>query len=256
MSPHTVTLVVTAHRIDFLTDCLLSVAHQTSRAFDVVLCADTTGYPQVSTVFESAIQLLAPRSVRMVTVDGGTAGRVRNHGMKFADTKFVAYLDGDDLLHPQAVAGMLREIRERPKGDIFCSGMIRLHGDGGVEPLPDSLTYRPPAWLYERDPELEGHATFMNQFSVIRKVMWLKYPFYEETSGEDIDFMLHQLLLGRFVKVPQLYYYYRDTVNSFSKVDYELGDLCTRRYQEGYYRRLLEVSSKRFARINLAGYSL
>lgn len=231
------TLVVTAHRAAFLAEALASVADQTSSEFELVCCADTTGEIGVPPIFASFVEQSRGGRGTLIRVDGGTAGRVRNAGFAATRTDWVAYLDGDDVLHREAVAGVLEVIRAG-NADLVSTGMARIDALGDWTPLTDSLTYRPPLWIYKTDPDTVGHPTYFNQFLAMRRRLWEWYRFDEKTNGEDIDFMLHQLLVGRFVKVPRALYGYRDTPDSFSKRMYDAGDLCTHRYRAGYYQRL------------------
>lgn len=236
------TLVVTAHHTRFLTEALVSVAAQTSTGFRVICCADTTGESQVAETFEQWVPLLHPSPVELLAVAAGTAGAIRNAGFAAARTPWVAYLDGDDLLRPDALERMLEAADAHAEAGLLSSGMARIHVEGAVEHLPASLTYQPPRWLYETDPDLVGHATFFNQLLMMRRELWAAHPFDASTNGEDIDFMLHQLLCAPFRKVAHALYYYRDVPGSFSKRSYPGGDLCTRRYRNGYYARLFATA--------------
>jgi glycosyltransferase involved in cell wall biosynthesis len=236
VTEHDVTLVVTAHRVQHLGAALASVAEQTSRRFDLVCCADSTGDAGVLAVFADAVRGLGIPRMKVVSVAGGTAGRVRNAGFASAGTPWVVYLDGDDVLHPRAMEFLTAATTD--DADIVSTGMWRITAGGDRHELPESLHYLPPPWLYEADPEKTGHATYFNQLLAIRRELWASYPFDETTNGEDIDFMLHQLLEGRFRKLPRALYGYRDTAGSFSKRRYPHGDLCTRRYGSGYYAHL------------------
>ena len=231
------TLVVTAHHTRYLAEAMTSVAAQTCTAFDLVCCADTTGAPGVVEICRALLPYIRCRQARLVEVAGGSAGRVRNAGFAAARTHWVAYLDGDDLLHPNSLTRLLQAITRRD-ADIISTGMNRIRADGEPEPWPESLTYRPPRWIYHTDPDTVGHPTFFNQLLAIRRELWAAHPFDETTNGEDIDFMLHQLLAGRFRKLPEALYGYRDTPDSFSKKEFPHGDICTSRYREGYYARL------------------
>ncbi|MBI1759296.1 MAG: glycosyltransferase [Actinobacteria bacterium] len=231
------TLVVTAHHTRFLTEAMTSVAAQTSRAFDLVCCADSMGGPGVANELRRFLPYLPSRHTRVLAVAGGSAGRVRNAGFAAARTPWIAYLDGDDLLRPDAIDRLVQVI-ETGDADIVSTGMSRILADGRSLPLAPSLTYRPPRWIYATDPDTVGHPTFFNQLLAIRRDLWAAYPFVEDTNGEDIDFMLHQLLAGRFRKLPEPLYAYRDTAHSFSKQEFPGGDLCTRRYRRGYYADL------------------
>jgi glycosyltransferase involved in cell wall biosynthesis len=230
------TLVVTAHHTRFLTEAMTSVIAQTLDDFDLVCCADATGEPEVAALFRELLPYVRCRTVRVMEIEGGSAGRVRNAGFAAARTAWVAYLDGDDVLHPDALTRLTHVADEDV--DIVSTGMTRIRADGRPEPWPQSLTYRPPHWIYRTDPDAVGHPTFFNQLLAIRRELWAAHPFDETTNGEDIDFMLHQLLAGRFRKLPEALYGYRDTADSFSKQEFTGGDVCTNRYRQGYYARL------------------
>lgn len=231
------TLVVTAHRTRYLTEAMTSVIAQTWGDFDLVCCADTTGSPGITELYRDLMPYVRCRTARVLEVSGGSAGRVRNAGFTAARTQWVAYQDGDDVLHPAALARLAR-VMDRGDADIISTGMTRITANGCPKPWPRSLTYRPPRWIYHTDPDTVGHSTFFNQLLAIRRELWAAYPFHEITNGEDIDFMLHQLLAGRFRKLPDALYGYRDTADSFSKREWAGGDICTNRYRQGYYARL------------------
>jgi glycosyltransferase involved in cell wall biosynthesis len=235
-----VTLVVTAHHQRYLAEALISVAAQTSDGFDLVGVIDVCGDPGLPEAFAAFLPFIRCRRREQIVISAGTAGRARNAGFAAASTPWVAYLDGDDILRPDAIAQMLRAIAA-DQADILSSGLVRIAQDGAVTPVPQSLTYRPPRWIYELDPDQVDHATYFNQFLAIRRALWAAYPFEETTNGEDIDFMLHQLLAGRFGKVPLPLYGYRDTPASFSKREFEGADVCTRRYRDGYYATLFQA---------------
>lgn len=233
------TLVVTAHHPRYLTEALTSVAAQSTASFDLVCCADSAAPADVLRLFEEYLPYIRCHDRRVLSVKGGTAGRVRNAGFAAARTGWISYLDGDDVLRPDAVEILLSAITDM-NADILSTGMTRITQNGKPERWPASECYRPPRWIYWIDPDTVGHPTFFNQFLAIRRELWAARPFHEGTNGEDIDFMLHQLLSGKFRKLAAPAYGYRDTPGSFSKRDYEGGDICTVRYQAGYYRRLFE----------------
>lgn len=233
------TLVVTAHHTRYLTEALTSVAAQTTADFDLVCCVDSSADADVSRLFEDYVPYIRCGGGHVLSVHGGTAGRVRNAGFAAARTGWVAYLDGDDILRPDAIELVLSAISDAD-ADILSTGMTRIGQNGKPERWPQSESYRPPRWIYWIDPNTVGHPTFFNQFLAIRRELWSAHPFHEATNGEDIDFMLHQLLSGKFRKLAAPAYGYRDTPGSFSKREYEGGDICTIRYRTGYYRQLFQ----------------
>jgi len=238
-------LVMTAHRHVHLAEAIGSVrAQRTGCRFEVVVVVDALGEPGLEG-YASELCADLPNA-RVVAYSGGTAGRVRNRGFSLAASDWVAYLDGDDALRVDAIEVMWQAHLRCPRAGILCSGMQRVTQAGEAIPLPESLTYAPPAWLYYEDPDVRGVPTYMNQFMVIRRDIWSRYPFYEHTNGEDIDFILHALLAGEFLKVPEPLYCYRDTPDSFSKQSFRDSDICTQRYRSGYYAQLFESTDSEY----------
>ena len=95
------TLVVTAHRVQYLQEALDSVSGQTGRTFDLVLVSDSLGESGVSELFER-FRATWDGDCRVLSASGGSAGPVRNAGFAASRSEWVTYLDGDDVLAPEA----------------------------------------------------------------------------------------------------------------------------------------------------------
>jgi CDP-glycerol glycerophosphotransferase len=248
MTIRPLSLCVTAHRTSYLTECLLSIVAQSSRDYELILCADSRGDRDVIQIFERFAPLIPVTEITIVTVEGGTAGITRNAAFRASTAPWIAYVDGDDIIMPNAIQQVVDALRKE-NADIFSTGMFKIRDDGTPVEVPHSLTYKPPIWLYEVDPRSLHHWAYFNQLMAIRRELWQAYPFSEEqTNREDVDFMLHQLLAGTFVKLPVALYGYRLTKSGFSKKTFDNGDLCARRYASRYYSRLFaEQYSPRLA---------
>lgn len=231
-------LVLTAHRPNYLVEALISVAAQTDKDFEFILCLDTATNNALEKYCIPFFNQIKCTDKKIVSVKGnGTAGFIRNYAFKNTTSKWISYLDGDDMISPNAVEVMKQAILNNEGYDIFSSGMVRIFSNGKTELLKDSLTYYPPINIYDVDPEIIGQPTFFNQFQVMRKQVWESYQYDTSSNGEDIDFMLIHLLKWRFKKIPQYLYFYRDVNDSFSKITYETGDFTTKRYVSGYYHK-------------------
>jgi glycosyltransferase involved in cell wall biosynthesis len=249
------TLAITAHRTSYLTEAVLSAFAQTSHEFELLCCADVRASDAPLRLFEDVIDLAPMRERRVLPVKGnGTAGFVRNAAFAATNTPWLAFLDGDDFLHPEAIAAVLQAIEETgPETNIYSTGLCRVERDGMLTLKPDSLSYYPPRWIYDQDPDQVGHLTYFNHFQIVSRRAWQAYAYDDTTNGEDIDFLLHHLLLGRYSKIERCLYYFRDTPNSFSAERFEGGDVCTRRYQSGYYSKLkAEAPDPRLLELNFA----
>lgn len=232
-----ISLIVTAHKKCFLYEALISVAAQNEKNFELVLCIDENGEEGLEEYCKDVYDSIQCSEKKIVKIQGqGTAGYARNEAFRNTTGKWIAYLDGDDMISPTAIKTMYEQIEKHKEIDIFSSGMSRIERDGKVTNWEDSLTYYPPITIYEEDPDVIGTPTYFNQFQVMRREVWEAYEYDISSNGEDIDFMLIQLLKWKYFKVGKYLYYYRDVENSFSKeIKYENVDLTTKRYQQGFY---------------------
>lgn len=249
-------LVVTAHRKVFLYEALISVAAQNDKNFEFVLCLDENGEEGLEEYCKDIFDSIQCAEKRIVKVKGqGTAGYIRNEAFRNTTGQWLAYLDGDDMLSPDAIEIMREQIEKHKDIDIFSSGIARIEKDGRVVNWEDSLTYYPPITIYDVDPDAIGAPTFFNQFQVMRREVWESYEYDTSSNGEDIDFMLIQLLKWKYMKVGKYLYFYRDVDNSFSKEQiYENVDFTTKRYQQGFYSEyLIKNYSERVAGNFLGG---
>lgn len=234
-------LVLTAHRKEYLAEALISICAQTDKNFEFVLCLDVQKDNDLANYCKPLFDSIQCAEKKIVTIYGnGTAGFTRNKAFGNTTGKWIAYLDGDDMLSPIAVETMKKYICENESYDIFSSGMIRITTDGVCVNLLPSLSYYPPKSIYVIDPETINANTYFNQFQVMRREVWEQYNYDTSSNGEDIDFMLVNLLKWKYKKVPMYLYYYRDVQNSFSKELYDSGDYTTQRYIDGYYKRYYE----------------
>lgn len=232
-----ISLVVTAHRKCFLYEALISVAAQDDKDFEFVLCIDSNGEEGLEEFCKDIFDCIECTEKRIVKVKGqGTAGYIRNEAFSNTTGNWLAYLDGDDIIAPDAIRIMREAIEKNKEVDIFSSGMARIDKKGNIVKWEESLTYYPPITIYKEDPDVIGEPTYFNQFQVMRREVWESYKYDTSSNGEDIDFMLINLLKWKFKKVSKYLYFYRDVENSFSKeLKYEKTDFTTLRYQQGFY---------------------
>ena len=111
---------------DLLGDCLASIAAQTFADLQVIMVDDG------STDGSAAIaigQAAADPRFTLVRVPNGGPGSARNRGVAAADGEFLAFVDADDMLPPQAYATLLAVLEQ--SGSDFVSGAVqRLSTDG------------------------------------------------------------------------------------------------------------------------------
>ena len=141
---------------EFLEESLESIARQTMRDLEVIMVDD--GSTDGSAVIAKSFAAHDPR-FRLLQQQNQGPGPARNEGVRSAAGKYLAFVDGDDLLDPQAYEVLVGSL-DRSGSDIACGGVRRLL-PGGVgpsylheEPFRETLrrthVSRRPALLQDR----------------------------------------------------------------------------------------------------------
>ena len=119
---------------ELLGACLASIAAQTLTDLEVIAVDD--GSTDGSAAVAKAVVTADPR-FRLIQVPNGGPGSARNHGVAAATGEYLAFVDADDLLPPQAYA-TLAGVLKQTGSDFISGGVLRLTADGlGASGLHD-----------------------------------------------------------------------------------------------------------------------
>ena len=182
-----------------LGDCLTSIAAQTYRNLQVVMVDDG------STDGSGAIardQTAADSRFELVSQQNRGPGAARNRGVAAATGEFLAFVDADDLLPPDAYATMLA-VLEQTGSDFVTGGVLRLSADGlGRSGLhARAIKARRLRTQIGRTPELFYDISVWNK--LFRRSFWdaagLSLP--EGMLWEDLVAMTKAHVLARSVDV-------------------------------------------------------
>jgi glycosyltransferase involved in cell wall biosynthesis len=113
MSAPLITCVVPVYNGErFLAETIESILAQTHQPIEVIVVDDgsTDGTPEVTASFGNAV-----RCVRQANAGLAAA---RNTGIEHARGEFVAFLDADDLWHPEKLARQMTRFQARPDLDL------------------------------------------------------------------------------------------------------------------------------------------
>ena len=104
----------------YLRDCLESVAAQTVDDLEVIMVDDgsTDGSARIASEFAAG-----DARFRLVTQPNGGLGNARNNGAEHATGDFLAFVDSDDVLPPNAYELLLDPLRKT--GSDFATGNVR-----------------------------------------------------------------------------------------------------------------------------------
>jgi glycosyltransferase involved in cell wall biosynthesis len=172
-------------------------------------------------------------------------GAVRNAGVQRADTKWVAFLDGDDVWRPKRIENQLAAARLHPHATFVAADFVFIDAEGRQVGFANGSTPTPSSWLVDRET-------------------MLRYPFDPEAVvGEDHFWLQMTRPHCKRIRVPQILVEYRIRLSSISSLHH--GATRQRRLRERMARAsrfnvvripLLLATYTRYRFYSGRGYSL
>jgi GT2 family glycosyltransferase/glycosyltransferase involved in cell wall biosynthesis len=179
-----ISLIVPVYNVrpEFLQACVVSVLAQTYPFWELCLCDDASTDPRTHEVL-AALQGMDPRvRIRRLQQNLGIAG-ASNMAVEMATGEFIAMLDNDDAIAPDALLEVARALFADPSIDVIYTDEDKIDEAGN---LID--TYFKPDW----SPEHLESVMYVLHMLVVRKRLFLELGgFRSEYSGaQDFDLML------------------------------------------------------------------
>ncbi|MPZ63475.1 MAG: glycosyltransferase [Propionibacteriales bacterium] len=212
----------------YLAESLDSLLVQTWQAFDVVIVDDgsTDGSGDLADGYAAR-----DRRVRVVHTQNHGLGAARNEGIRHVRGEYVAFLDSDDVLPPDAYATLV-EALEASGSDFVTGSIVRWEADGLHEPRWMHRLHSPArsGTSANEHPEILGDVFAWNK--VFRRSFWsaaeLAWP--EGVRYEDQPTLTAAYLRGRFDVRPEIVYHWRirDDGSSITQQRALLTDLTDR----------------------------
>jgi len=224
----TISVVVPIFRPElwYLQQCVESVRRQVYGNWELCLCDDASGDVEVSRFLKKAAAG-DPRIRVAVHDSNGGISRASNTALKMATGEFVALLDHDDELTPDALLLVARRAVEEPEADVIYSDEDKLDRDG-QRGFPNFK----PGW----SPDLLLSYPYLGHLTVIRRTVVEKIGgFRPEMDGsQDFDLMLRATERARAVThIPRILYHWRVVEGSAA------GDPGAKPWAYGASRRAL-----------------
>lgn len=201
--PSDVTVVIPTHRRnDFLPEAISSVLAQELPPAALVVCDDVGDPATCELVQEWASRASFP--VRYLDSSGpgaGTAGASRNAGAALATTSLLAFLDDDDVWHPDFLARLVPALGEEA-GFVVCWGEADVPGYEFPRASPD---------LEARDA-VGRNPGFGGCNVVVRSALFRRLGGFdpELTVSNDKDLYVRALAAGeKYALVPEVLVTYR-----------------------------------------------
>lgn len=128
-----VSIVIPAYNVgNFLQDTLLSVQNQTWKDFEVICINDGSSDDSLEIIKKFT---KSDKRFKIINKKNEGVSSARNDGMKVAQGKYIMFLDGDDYLHPYAMATALAAIA-RSGADVCRFGYKKVAIDEKIECKP------------------------------------------------------------------------------------------------------------------------
>jgi glycosyltransferase involved in cell wall biosynthesis len=216
-----VSIITPCHNgLPYLAEQLASVRSQTFAAWEHIVVDDGSSDGSMAVV-ETAMAR-EPR-LRTVRQEQGGVARARKAGYALASpqSKYVYFLDADDVLEPDMLAVMVAYLDAHPEAGVaYCDYHCIDRAGGAVETLRGSRFAR--AWFGVRElpanePRTPLEAVFawapvMESVSVIRRTAYDQTPGWDEMigqPGEGVDLFTEIALRGEVHFVNRRLYRYR-----------------------------------------------
>lgn len=209
MNPPLVSVVIAVHNgRRYLEETLRSVRAQTHPAVELIVVDDGS-----SDGSRELVRTVAPQAELIAQANQGVS-TARNRGLAASRGDYVAFLDQDDVWHPQHVEAQLRAFEQEPeRGAVVCPFVFWRPGADGRHDAAETLW---PAQLLEDantpDPAFDGwlyhqflwDCWALTSATLLRRDAVVAAGGFDETLpySEDWDLWLRLSRAHRFVLLP------------------------------------------------------
>lgn len=192
-------------KLNFLSECLESCCTQLYTDWELCLVDDGSQRSEITAVFKEFAARFPQRIKWIAHQDNSHISETLNSCLSLATGDFIALLDHDDRLYPNALAEFVRYLNLHPDSDIFYSDerIIDAHGNNIGVPF-----YK-PHWspFFHLSVNYSTHLSFYRT-SLARKIGGFRKGF---EGSQDHDFMLRAVeqSLAPVVHIPFCLYQWR-----------------------------------------------
>lgn len=112
------------NRADYIALTIESVLEQTYKNIEVIVIDDGS-----TDETAKVVKPFGPK-VRYIRQENAERGASRNHGLRLADGKYIAFLDSDDLWLPDKAAAGIEFLDKNLEAGLLCTDALQIDGNG------------------------------------------------------------------------------------------------------------------------------
>ncbi|WP_187365241.1 glycosyltransferase family 2 protein [Cellulosimicrobium cellulans] len=202
--PRVSVVVPTNRRSPYLPDALASVRDQQFTDWEVVVVGD--GVADRAGLEGTVRDVLGAHRATVLHVPPRGVSVARNAGTAVARGELIAYLDDDDVWHPERLARQVARLDADPAATACSSDGWVVDQDGERLDEPWPLTRGSRLDLLSGRVDIPRIVTLLFRRDEVQAIGGFHPAF---RVGEDNELILRALLLGRFVAVPEALVGYR-----------------------------------------------
>jgi GT2 family glycosyltransferase len=187
--------------------CVLSVVAQTYPFWELCLCDDASSDSGTLHMLQRLQGIDARIRIRHAPENLGIAG-ASNLAVEMSTGPFIAMLDNDDMLHPQALMDIARALQADPAIDVIYTDEDKIDAQGRRID-----TYHKPDW----SPEHLESVMYVLHMLVVRKRLFLELGGFRDaySGAQDYDLMLRLARRTQHVHhIPRALYHWRAIAGS------------------------------------------
>ena len=216
----------------YLNACIESVRGQRYRNWELCLCDDASGDEGVTSVLARFSS--ADHRIKVVVHDtNGGISKASNSALAIAKGEYVAMLDHDDALDPDALSEIAAALEAHPDAEVLYTDNDKMDGED---------RRFDPHFKTDWAPDLLLSFPYLGHLLVVRRDLLEKIGgFRPEFDGsQDYDLMLRVTETARrVVHVPKVLYHWRVVAGSAA------GDEAAKPWAHDTSRRVLEDALRR-----------
>lgn len=238
-----ISIVVPAYNTPgyYLEPLIDSVVDQSYQNWELVL-VNSSDNDDISKEIKEAT--LVDKRIRVISVVNRGISSTTNRGIDEAKGEYIAFMDHDDTLHPDALAYCASAVINDPDIGLLYSDEDKLSDKGNL--------YLDPHFKPDWSPDLLNNVNYITHFVVVKKKLALAVDKLDpkKDGAQDYDFIMKVADQGtKITHIPKILYHWRkakgSTAADFQSKNHVL-DAGVKSLEDHFARNAIEVDVKAF----------